>query len=143
MNNDFEFNDALMRTEHILLTLYNAHFLGNIHFSLCPEKISNDGTVITGFNEKNDSAAMKYASPEQLQGKHIDARSNIYSVGVILYEMLTGSVNTTVPPSVRNPMIPKKIDKVVMKALEPDMLTRYQSAWQMLWDLTGWIYLDD
>jgi beta-lactam-binding protein with PASTA domain/tRNA A-37 threonylcarbamoyl transferase component Bud32 len=92
-----------------------------------------------------------YLSPEQAQGLAVDARSDIYSVGVVLYEMLTGEVpfkgDTPVsiaykhvkvdptPPSRLNPKVPAEVDAVVMKALAKNPDNRYQSAEEMRQDL--------
>lgn len=72
-----------------------------------------------------------YMSPEQLRNsRDVDARADIFSVGVVLYEILTGSVPTGVPkpPSVVVPDLPKRVDEVVGKCVEPDPAKRYQNA---------------
>jgi serine/threonine protein kinase len=85
-----------------------------------------------GFEHDGREARLRdYESPEEANGQAPDDRSDIYSVGAILYEMLT----TRRPmhrgasaPSASNPKVPKEIDAVVLKALAPNPASRYQSA---------------
>ena len=90
-------------------------------------------------------------SPEQAWGKAMDRRSDIFSLGIVFYEMLTGqkpflgtsemSILETVrqcrvaPPTTVNPRIPEKMERVAMKALERDPEIRYQDAGEMHRDL--------
>ena len=92
-----------------------------------------------------------YMSPEQAWGKPMDRRSDIFSLGIVFYEMLTGqkpfvgnsemSILETVrecrvaPPTTVNPAIPEKMERVAMKALERDPEVRYQDAGEMHRDL--------
>ncbi len=92
-----------------------------------------------------------YMSPEQAWGKAMDRRSDIFSLGIVFYEMLTGqkpflgtsemSILETVrqchvaPPTTLNPRIPEKMERVAMKALERDPEIRYQDAGEMHRDL--------
>ena len=92
-----------------------------------------------------------YMSPEQAWGKAMDRRSDVFSLGIVFYEMLTGqkpflgtsemSILETVrecrvaPPTTLNPRIPEKMERVAMKALERDPEVRYQDAGEMHRDL--------
>jgi eukaryotic-like serine/threonine-protein kinase len=92
-----------------------------------------------------------YISPEQVLGKRGDARSDIYALGVMLYEMLTGTVpfsganalavmndrlrNAPTPPRELNPAIPAELDKAVCRALERDPKRRYASVRHLAWAL--------
>ncbi|MDD3884908.1 MAG: serine/threonine-protein kinase [Gallionella sp.] len=93
----------------------------------------------------------KYMSPEQVLGKTIDARSDIFSLGVTLYEMLAGvapfrgdNVNvimyqtlnvTPPPPSSLNPQVPEMLDYILAKALDKNIESRYQTALEFAEDL--------
>ncbi len=93
----------------------------------------------------------QYLSPEQARGERVDARSDIYSTGCVLYELLTGQPPFTgdspvaiayqhvredpIPPSRIDPEIPKWCDAIVLKAMAKDPAQRYQSATEMRGDL--------
>jgi serine/threonine-protein kinase len=121
----------------------DAHSQGFVHGGLSPDSIviSAKGRAKIpafelaahgGFEDDGRDARLRdYDSPEEAQGHAPDDRSDIYSVGAILYEMLT----TRRPmhrgasaPSASNPKVPKEIDAVVLKALSPNPDSRYQSA---------------
>jgi serine/threonine protein kinase/Tfp pilus assembly protein PilF len=92
-----------------------------------------------------------YLSPEQARGAHIDCRSDIFALGALLYECITGKPAFAgagvleiagqvlhvdpPPPSSLNPLVPLELDRITMKALEKKLEERYQSADEMLADL--------
>ncbi|MFO1396912.1 MAG: serine/threonine-protein kinase [Burkholderiales bacterium] len=100
----------------------------------------------------------RYTSPEQVMGRTVDGRSDIFSLGAVLYEMLTGlppfaadDLNgilkqvlsePTPPPSTHNPTIPAAFDHIVGKALAKDPADRYQDAAQMAADLRNYASLE-
>jgi serine/threonine-protein kinase len=146
--------------------LYYAHERHIVHRDIKPANIMvvRDGLVkITDFGiarmRTNDVKTMtgmilgspKYMSPEQVAGKRADHRSDLFSLGVVLHEMLTGQapfhadsvhgtmyqvLNTTPPaPSLRIPDLPEIVDLIVAKALTKNVEERYQSAKDMARDL--------
>ncbi len=112
------------------------------------KSVSN--STITAFGTTLGS--VHYFSPEHARGGFTDAKSDLYSLGVVLYEMLTGKVpfdadtpvsvalkhmqETPVEPININPSIPMAVNKIVMKAMRKDPALRYQTATEMLKDLT-------
>ena len=95
--------------------------------------------------------SVHYFSPEQARGGYIDEKSDIYSLGIAMYEMVTGEVPFTgespvtvalkhlqdepVPPKIKNPDLPQGVNDIIMKAIKKDKSKRYQSASDMLSDL--------
>ncbi|WP_294548836.1 Stk1 family PASTA domain-containing Ser/Thr kinase [uncultured Pseudoflavonifractor sp.] len=158
--------EALHFITQIMKGLSHAHSRGIIHRDIKPHNIMvlRDGSVkVADFGiARLTSAAQNtltqealgsvhYISPEQARGSYIDARSDIYSAGVVLYEMLTGRLPyegdspisvaiqhiNSIPLSPReiNPDIPEALEEITMKAMASNVDQRYISADAMLADL--------
>jgi eukaryotic-like serine/threonine-protein kinase len=111
-----------------------------------------DSTLTLGLTDPGTAVGtIGYMSPGQARGETVDARSDLWAMGVIFYELLTGVrpfegttqavifegilSKTPVPPSARNPKIPAEWERIVARLLEKDRATRYQSAQDLLADL--------
>ena len=157
--------ESLHFITQIMRGLSHAHSRGIIHRDIKPQDIMvlRDGSVKVadfGIACLADSAqtltqealgSVHYISPEQARGDRPDARSDIYSSGVVLYEMLTGRLPfegesavavaiqhlSSIPLAPReiNPDIPEQLELICMKAMAPDLEHRYQSADAMIADL--------
>lgn len=108
-------------------------------------------TSATVTQTANVIGTAQYLSPEQARGEAVDARSDVYSTGCLLYELITGVPpfqgdspvavayqhvrENPVLPSARNPDVPRPLDSIVMKSLAKNQLNRYQSAGEMRADL--------
>jgi hypothetical protein len=139
------FKEALKITGQLCAALEYAH-RHTIHRDIKPENVMvcDDGTVKLmdfGISKLMDSSRLTgtsiimgtpmYMSPEQLRNSaNVDARADIYSVGVMLYELLTGNLPTSLskPASQITRGIPAAIDSIVAKCVEPDPEKRFQSA---------------
>ena len=154
-------------TESICGALASAHAQGVIHRDIKPANVmvTRDGTVklmdlgiarlITGPETAPQTSAIlgtaAYMSPEQAQGRPVDERTDLYSAGAVLYELLTGrpphtgdspvaiaykQVNEVpAPPSGSNPDVSPALDAVVMRALAKNPANRYRSAREFAEDL--------
>ena len=117
-------------------------------FGIARAVADNSATVT---QTANVIGTAQYLSPEQARGETVDARSDVYSTGCLLYELVTGVPpfqgdspvavayqhvrENPVMPSARNPDVPRAVDSIVMKALAKNQLNRYQSAGDMRQDL--------
>lgn len=158
--------EAVYFARQILSALRHAHSKGVIHRDIKPQNIMllKDGTIkVTDFGiarfSRNETQTMTdraigsvhYISPEQARGSIIDEKADIYSVGVMLYEMLTGTlpfeadnaVSVAImqmqsePKSLReiNPQIPKGLEEITLRAMEKLPNNRYAVADEMISDL--------
>jgi eukaryotic-like serine/threonine-protein kinase len=159
---------AIKITKGVLRALDYIHGNGVVHRDLKPENImvdDNDHIKLIDFGIASDNTARRltyanftatlgtpnYISPEQVKGKRGDGRSDVYSMGVILYEMLTGKLpftgpspiaamndrllNHPIPPTVADPTISPQLQEVIYRALERDPKNRYATAHEFLHDL--------
>src|ERR1700733_2432278 len=159
---------AVKLTVRICEALEHIHAHGVVHRDLKPENImvdpednirlidfgiaGNTGSRrLTFANFSRNMGTPDYISPEQVQGKRGDARSDVYALGVMLYEMLTGKVpfsgpnafavmndrlvNQIVPPRNLEPSITPQLQEILYRALERESKNRYHSAREFAHDL--------
>jgi serine/threonine-protein kinase len=158
-------NVAIEYARQILSALRFAHRHGIVHRDIKPHnvlvdgegrvKVTDFGIARAGTSQMTEAGSIvgtaQYLSPEQARGGEVDPRSDLYSLGIVLYELLTGKTpfdgetpveiamkhlsNTPKPPSKLRPEIPPELDMVVLRALAKNPDDRYQNADEMEADL--------
>jgi serine/threonine-protein kinase len=159
---------ALRIATRVLDALEYIHAHGVVHRDLKPENImvdDHDRVKLIDFGIASDANSRRltytslspalgtpnYIAPEQVKGKRGDARSDIYAMGIILYEMLSGKlpfsgpsalavmndrlINHPLPPSIANPAISPQLQEVIYRAIERDPRNRYSHASEFKQDL--------
>ena len=160
-----DWKEVVHFSKQITRALAHAHERGIIHRDIKPQNIMllRDGTLkVADFgiaalenevyeNNGQTIGSIHYIAPEQARGLSPDARSDIYSLGVVMYEMLSGRLPYTgdtlaeiavkhmnaKPEPLRNtfPSIPVELERIVLKAMNSDLNERYQTAGELLEDL--------
>ena len=160
-----DWKEVVHFSKQITRALSHAHERGIIHRDIKPQNIMllRDGTLkVADFgiaalenevyeNNGQTIGSIHYIAPEQARGNSPDARSDIYSLGVVMYEMLTGRLpytgNTLAEIAVKHmnakpeplrsiiPSIPEELERITLKAMNADLSGRYQSAGELLSDL--------
>jgi serine/threonine-protein kinase len=159
---------AIRVTARVCDALEYIHSQGVVHRDLKPENIMVDGEDriklidfgiaghegsrrLTFAKLSNVMGTPDYISPEQVKGKRGDGRSDIYAMGVMLYEMLTGKMpfsgpnafatmnerllNNPIPPRELDPRISPELQEIIYRAMERDPKNRYAHAREFAWDL--------
>src|ERR687892_515960 len=158
-------NVAIEYARQILAAIRFAHRHGIVHRDIKPHnvlvdaegrlKVTDFGIARAGASQMTEAGSIigtaQYLSPEQARGAPVDQSSDLYSTGIVLYELLTGMVpftgdtpveiamkhlsQTPEPPSAKRPEVPRDLDFVVLRALAKDSEDRYRTAAEMDSDL--------
>src|SRR5262245_57005801 len=158
-------NVAIDYARQILAAIRFAHRHGIVHRDIKPHnvlvdaegrlKVTDFGIARAGTSQMTEAGSIigtaQYLSPEQAKGAPVDQTSDLYSVGVVLYELLTGVVpfsgdtpleiamkhlsEVPKPPSELRPEVPHDLDSIVLRALAKDASERYQGAGELDADL--------
>ena len=165
MKGVLNWKETLHFATQIAKGLEHAHSRGLVHRDIKPHNVmvlKNGSVRVTDFGiarvmsnsntlTKETLGSVHYISPEQAKGSQVDNRSDLYSLGVVMYEMITGRTpfdgespvsvaiqhiaGGAVKPSVINPNIPKGLEQIILKAMAHDLQNRYASAGDMLADM--------
>ncbi len=157
--------ETLHFATQIAKALEHAHSRGLVHRDIKPHNVmvlKNGAVKVADFGiaqimsqsntlTKEALGSVHYISPEQARGGRVDNRSDLYSLGVVMYEMITGRppydgdspvsiaiahINGGAPaPSELNPNIPRGLEQIIIRAMNRDLRSRYRSATAMLHDL--------
>ena len=161
-----EADECINISKQIALALQHAHMNHIVHRDIKPHNIliTDDGRVkVTDFgiaraatsstvtNTGSVIGSVHYFSPEQARGGYTDEKSDLYSLGIVMYEMSVGRVpfegespisialkhihEDATPPSIINKNIPKALEDIILKLIQKDQLKRYNSAKEILEDL--------
>ena len=164
--NSISWNDALFFMTQILRAVQHAHDKGIVHRDIKPQNIillPNGNIKVTDFGiarfSRSDTktlteqaiGSVHYIAPEQAKGEATDEKADIYSIGVVLYEMLAGKVPFDSENAVSvalmqvqanaqkltqiNPDIPKGLEQICVHAMQKNPRDRYQTATEMLLDI--------
>ncbi len=163
------FDETVQIIEQVCLALEAAHGEGVVHRDLKPQNIMMDkqgraSVMDFGIARSVEAGGMtmtgmvigtpEYMSPEQVMGEHVDVRSDLFTLGVILFELLTGAMpyksdslqgamfkrtrELPKPPIEVDPNVPQVLSDITAKCLQIDPARRYQSAREILTDLESW-----